>query len=65
MYIAHPQLQKVLAPPERLNVFLTEFATDFGAEDDIPIKEKLAGVKPAGAVEPDEVTASANQSEAK
>jgi len=42
MYLAHPQLQKALSPPPRLVVFLREFVTDFGAEDDTPLNEKLA-----------------------
>lgn len=52
MYIAHPQLQKALTPPVRLLVFLREFVTDFDAEDDTPMAEKLAAAmaKP-GAVE--------------
>ena len=65
MYLAHDQLKKALSPPVRLVVFLREFVTDFGAEDDTPLDEKLAAEGKAGAVEKPEVVPAAAQSEAK
>jgi hypothetical protein len=65
MFLAHPQLAKALAPPERLLIFLSEFQTDFGNEDDTPIKEKLDALKKTAGVEPDEVIPAAKQNEAK
>jgi len=55
MYLAHEQLRKALSPPVRLVVFLREFVTDFGAEDDTPLNEKLAAVGKPGAVKESEV----------
>lgn len=67
MYLAHPQLQKALSPPPRLVVFLREFVTDFGAEDDTPLNEKLAaaGLGKAPTVESTPSTEAEKSREAK
>ncbi len=40
MYFAHPQLQVELAPPERLNLFLVQFFTNFGEETDVVVEDE-------------------------
>ena len=65
MYLAHEQLRKALSPPVRLVVFLREFATDFGQEDDTPLNEKLAAVGKSATVERTQPTEDENPGEAK
>jgi hypothetical protein len=40
MYLAHEQLKKALSPPERLTMFLQQFFTNEGEEQDVTVVEE-------------------------
>jgi hypothetical protein len=64
MYLAHDQLKTALSPPLRLLVFMQEFATDFEAEDETPLQEKMAALSKAVGVEKSQSEQGQTQSEA-